>query len=117
MSQAVCHCRNCQRQSGTAFSVLLVVPTVALLVQGQTTVYQDRGDSGAEVARHFCNHCGSSLFTALPSRPDVRFIKAGTLDDPSFMAPKLHVWCASAWHSTVIPDDATVFLWGPSKGV
>jgi hypothetical protein len=113
--QAVCHCRNCQRQSGTAFSALLIVPTSALQVQGNTAVYNDRGDSGAAVDRHFCIRCGSPLFTALPARPDMRFIKAGTLDDPNIMAPDVHVWCESAWRSTVIPDDATAFPQGISK--
>lgn len=107
--QAICHCRHCQRQSGSAFSVLLVVPTIALEVQGETQVYCDHGDSGNAVDRHFCGRCGSPLFTALPSKPNLRYIKAGTLDDPRIMAPKIHAWCTSAWPSTHIPGDATTF--------
>jgi hypothetical protein len=113
--QAICHCRHCQRQCGTAFSALLIVPTTALDVQGDTRIYQDRGHSGDTVNRHFCNRCGSPIFTALPSRPDMRFIKAGTLDDPQIMAPEVHVWCESAWRSTLIPSAAKTFPKAPSQ--
>lgn len=112
--QAICHCRHCQRQSGSAFSALLIVPPTALNVQGETAVYRDQGDSGATVDRHFCSRCGSPILTALPTRPDVRFIKAGTLDDPNIMAPDVHAWCESAWPSTLIPDDVRSFPKSPS---
>jgi hypothetical protein len=103
---AVCHCRNCQKQSGSAFSVLVGARASALRVEGQTAVYHDRGDSGAAVDRHFCAACGSPIYSSLPAAPEVVYIKAGTLDDTARLAPRVHVWCDSAWPWTAFPEGA-----------
>ena len=116
VGQAVCHCRHCQRQSGSAFSVLLAVPAPALVLHGPDGLYEDLGESGATVERYFCSKCGSPLYSALPASPDVVFVKAGTLDDPTIMAPRVHVWCDSAWPSTPIPDKAIRFGKNPPAG-
>jgi len=62
--QAVCHCKNCQRQAGSAYSVIVGVPRGALTVTGTLKTYHDRGDSGGTVDRHFCPDCGTSAPTA-----------------------------------------------------
>jgi hypothetical protein len=105
-AQAVCHCRNCQRQGGSAFSVLLGVRADILEIDGTPAVFVDHGESGRQVNRHFCRACGSPIYSELPASPAVVYLKAGTLDDVSVMNPKLHVWCASAWPWTVIPEGA-----------
>jgi hypothetical protein len=94
---AVCHCRNCQKQAGSAFSIIVAVPADGLLVQGETKTYVDHGDSGNTVLRIFCPQCGSPLISDVesPAFAGLRFIKAGTLDDPSWLAPGIHVWCGS----------------------
>ena len=53
-------------------------------------------DTGQEVARRFCRECGSPIVSLPAAAPQVAFIKAGTLDDTSWLEPKLHVWCDSA---------------------
>ena len=106
MGQAICHCRNCQKQGGSAFSVLISVDSSQLTVTGEPKLFLDHGDSGAPVHRHFCGTCGSPLFSILPANPALTHIKAGTLDDPSIMMPRVHVWCDSAWSSTLIADNA-----------
>lgn len=113
LGQAVCHCRNCQRQTGTAFSVLVAVPREALALTGELSAYRDTADSGADVDRRFCGGCGSPIYSALPASPDVIFLKAGTLDDPKVLDPKVHVWCDSAWPSTIIPETAIRFPQNP----
>jgi hypothetical protein len=114
LGQAVCHCTHCQRQSGSAFSVLLAVRASALTLVGQPALYEDQGDSGARVHRYFCARCGSPIYTALPASPKVVFIKAGTLDDTSAMAPQTHVWCDSAWPWTVFPEGAEKIAKNPA---
>lgn len=106
LGEAVCHCKNCQHQTGTAFSVLATVRSSAFKLIGEPKLYADRGDSGAAVHRHFCGTCGSPIYTSLPAKPKVVFVKAGTLDDTSQLAPKYHVWCDSAWPWTPFPADA-----------
>lgn len=93
---AVCHCTECQRQTGTALSVLVGVPRDALRIEGDslssfTTVGTD---SGQPVARKFCRECGSPI--ASVGEGKVAYIKAGTLDDTSWLEPQAHVWCDSA---------------------
>ena len=53
-------------------------------------------DTGQEVARRFCRDCGSPIVSLPEAMPEVAFIKAGTLDDTSWLEPQLHVWCESA---------------------
>jgi len=96
--EAVCHCENCQRQAGTAFSVVVGVPASSLKIEGEENVatYQDRGDSGKSVQRRFCRNCGSPIVSVVEVAPDLLFIKSGTLNDRSWLDPKLHIWCDSA---------------------
>jgi len=113
LGEAVCHCKHCQRQAGSAFSIVVAVRASAFRLQGETRVYADRGDSGGAVERHFCGTCGSPVYSVVAARPTVRFIKAGTLDDTTFLAPKTHVWCDSAWAWTPFAADAVKFAKEP----
>jgi hypothetical protein len=105
VAQAICHCRNCQRQTGTAFSVVAVVPADQVDVKGDTlgkhtTVNED---SGQDTERWFCTACGSPLYSISAALPGMLIIKAGTLEDPSWLDPQLEVWGESAqpWVSEV----------------
>jgi hypothetical protein len=95
---AVCHCRNCQKQAGSAFSIVVAIPAGALKITGDSlTHYKDMGDdSGQPVLRWFCRGCGSPIKSDLSSVPGVEFVKAGTLDDVGWLAPTVEVWCDSA---------------------
>ncbi|MGY6636631.1 MAG: GFA family protein [Erythrobacter sp.] len=94
-----CHCKNCQRQAGSALSIIIGVPEDSVDVTGEVTTYNDTGDSGATVRRQFCNTCGSPVFTRVDSPPGMMFIKAGTLDDTSGLKPAFHCYTKSkqAW--------------------
>jgi hypothetical protein len=105
----VCHCKNCQRQTGTAFSVLVGVPNSALSIQGQLKTFHDTGDSGLRLERNFCPECGSPIFTDVAAIPGVAFIKAGTLDDTSWLDPKMHIYCDSKEQWTPMPEGVQVF--------
>ena len=90
----VCHCKNCQRQAGSAFSTLYGVPKAAFRMTGKPRLYQDSDTaSGNTVQRYFCGNCGSPIYSAVPSQPDVLFLKTGTLDDTASFAPQFQVWC------------------------
>jgi hypothetical protein len=96
---AVCHCTHCQRQSGGMFSTNLVVPEPAYEQMGETKVYEDWGDSGQAVLRHFCGACGSPILSRAATVPGMALVKAGTLDDMSGIMPAIEVYCdhAAAW--------------------
>ena len=93
----VCHCKNCQRQAGSAFSTLAAVAAADFkLLEGTLKRYDDNDtDSGNPVERYFCGDCGSPIYSALPSMPDSLFLKTGTLDDTSHFTPQFHAWCDS----------------------
>ena len=95
---AICHCDNCQKQTGTAFSIIVAVPEGSLTFEGQDSLgeYLDQGETGGAVRRRFCRNCGSPLLSLVESVPGVGFIKAGTLDDRSWLAPTMHIWCDTA---------------------
>jgi hypothetical protein len=95
-STAVCHCKDCQKQTGTSFSVVLAVPAEALSIQGTLSVHTTRGESGGAVARHFCGQCGSPIYSAVEAAPAVVFVKAGTLDDTRALEPQVEFWCDTA---------------------
>jgi hypothetical protein len=92
---AICHCKNCQKQAGSAFSVIVAVPKSALSVTGTLKTFNDTGSSGKPVRRNFCPDCGSPITTDVEAMPDLVFIKAGTLDDTSSLAPTMEIFCSS----------------------
>ncbi|MEN9682600.1 MAG: hypothetical protein RLZZ427_351 [Pseudomonadota bacterium] len=98
LMQVICHCKNCQRQSGSAWSMIAGVPETAVTITGALTTYEDHGDSGGGVLRQFCGTCGSPLFSRVASAPGMLFIKAGTLDDTSAFAPAVQIWTKSRQH-------------------
>ena len=77
---AVCHCKNCQKQAGTAFSLVVAIPKSAMIIEAPLKMYHDRGDSGQPVERNFCPECGSPITSDVAVMPELTFIKAGTLD-------------------------------------
>ena len=94
---AVCHCKSCQRTSGSAFSVVVAVPKGALVMDGaQPDAYRTVADSGAAVVRWFCSRCGSPIFSYAEIAPALEWIKTGTLDDTSWLQPQMNIWCDSA---------------------
>ena len=106
---AVCHCANCQKQTGTAFSVVVGVPKEAFEVDGALAVHTTVGDdTHQETHRHFCAECGSPVVSMLDASPEIAFIKAGTLEDRSWLDPQVHVWHGSA-QPWVPPDERPAF--------
>jgi hypothetical protein len=96
--QAACHCTDCQRQTGGPFSVIVGVPRAALNVEGSTlSSYSTIGeDHGGETQRSFCTACGAPVFSIAAVMPELAFIKAGSLDDASWVEPSVEAWTSSA---------------------
>src|SRR5262249_48563209 len=93
----LCHCLSCQKQGGGAFSVNLALPRSGFRIGGATLkTFHDTGESGQPVQRLFCAACGSSIASLADAIPDLAFIKAGTLDDTSGLAPTMEIWCETA---------------------
>ncbi len=101
----LCHCADCQRVSGAAYSANIFVRAASVEIQGSPQKYQIQADSGRMATRLRCPSCGSQVFSEPTLCPDCLVIKAGTLDDPKSFAPDMHIWCDSAmpW---ALPDDS-----------
>ena len=97
---AACHCTRCRRQSGSAYSINLLVSPSAMTIEGALAAFEDTDTtSGSPVRREFCSACGSPIRSVLGANPDMVAVKVGTLDDPTPFAPALHVYTRSkiAW--------------------
>ena len=92
----LCHCRDCQRASGSAYCSILYVSRSALTIQGDATYHTVRAESGNAVSRGFCALCGAPLFILADLVPDLQGVWAASLDDPSQFKPSVQVWCGSA---------------------
>lgn len=111
-----CHCSDCQRQTGSAFALSLIVPRDAVRVtQGAPAVWQRPGSqaaSGTPADCLFCRDCGARLYH-LPSRNRaIAVVKPGTLDDTSWLEPIGHIWTRSA-QAWVRFEDGTLLYDGP----
>lgn len=93
-----CHCRDCQRISGSGYFPVLFVPKDALTITGEVKYYDAKADSGRAISRGFCPSCGSQMFGKVELRPDLMAIRAGTLDDPSLFHPSADIYTDSAQH-------------------
>src|SRR5262245_26013234 len=92
-----CHCRDCQRASGSAYASVVVVPTPALtLLKGEPKYHAVKADNGHTSRRGFCAECGSPLFVKIDENPEVRVIQVASLDDPSWHRPVMDFFTASA---------------------
>lgn len=101
-----CHCRDCQRATGTAYAPVLAVPRDALTItQGEPTYYTSQSDSGETVSRGFCPECGSGIFSKLSANPGIVGLKAASLDDPSWFRPSVDIYTDSAQPWDVMNPD------------
>ena len=92
-----CHCTDCQRSTGSAFATFCLVPEASFRTSsGTPRFYGVTGTSGGNVERGFCGDCGSPLFSRVAMAPGFLFVKAGALDDASWISPASSFWGASA---------------------
>jgi len=89
---AVCHCRQCQRRTGSPFGVGTLFQKAQVRTAGPCKVYVRSSDSGGKVEIHFCPECGSSVFWYAELYADMVGIAFGMFADPSMRWPTLSVW-------------------------
>jgi len=96
---AVCHCKTCQKQTGTAFRIVVAVPRPAVSLQGLQKTYTRMGDSGQQVINRFCPGCGSTVVIEPAALSNITIIPAGTLDETSWLKPTMEIYCddAQSW--------------------
>ena len=88
-----CHCRACQKRSGSPFAVIVALPASALTITGEVTTFDSVGDSGKGVHYRFCPNCGSPVASNVDVFADTMMIRSGSLDDPSWVKPSMEIYC------------------------
>ena len=107
-----CHCRDCQRLTSSAFSMGVVVPEAAFKLSGiEPRPLQRLADSGRTSIRWVCPDCGSWI--AGPARDGLVRIRAGTLDNTSWLRPTRHIWVRSKQPWVVFGAGDETFEKGP----
>ena len=92
-----CYCLDCQRATGSPFATVMAMPRSAFrLLHGDLGSFTVKSNGGRDVTREFCKVCGSPLFTKAEMVPDLIFVKAGSLDDSSWVSPVLNCWTSRA---------------------
>ena len=103
-----CHCLDCQRQTGSAFVVNILIETDCVeLVSGEPErVDVPRGRGKQKIWR--CPTCQVALYSQY-TRAGMRFVRGGTLDDPSAVAPDVHIYTRSKLPWVTLPDSVPAF--------
>ena len=105
-----CHCRDCQRQAGSAFAInaLIEADRVALL-SGDTEPSAMPTDSGRPHSIHRCTGCGTALWSEYGGRNTIRFVRVATLDDPAALTPDVHIYVRSKLPWFTLPEGVPAF--------
>jgi hypothetical protein len=110
----VCHCRECRKQSASAFGMSFIVPRAGFRVTSGTPHFWIlAADSGNKVTCAFCQECGSRLWHERTGAPDTVTIKAGSLDEAVDFTTAIHIWTSRKLPGFVIPPGAEQYAEEP----
>lgn len=119
-----CHCRDCQRQTGSAFVLNALIETERIqLTAGAPAPTPVPTDSGRPHDIYRCTECATALWGDYGRRPGLRFLRVGTLDDPDTVPPDVHIFTRSKLPWVVLPKGARAYrvyyqmarLWPPES--
>jgi hypothetical protein len=103
-----CHCLNCQRQTGSAFVINLLVEAERVEVTGEPQPVDVPRDDGSAQRIFRCPSCQVAVFSEY-GRPEVRFVRGGTLDGPSAVRPDVHIYTRSKVPWVTLPEGVPAF--------
>jgi hypothetical protein len=118
-----CHCLNCQRQTGGAFVInLLIEADRVQVLSGAPQPVDAPRDHGRPQRIFRCPGCQVAIFSEY-GLPDVRFVRGGTLDDPTGITPDVHIYTRSKVGWVTLPKETPAFdayydhdeLWPPES--
>jgi hypothetical protein len=101
----VCHCRECQKQSASAFGISVIVRAADLCpLQGEVCSWLRPTDSGRTLVCFFCPNCGSRVWHGDRDQAEEISIKGGSLDEPPDLSDAVHIWTSRKLPGVIIPD-------------
>ena len=100
-----CHCRECQKQSASAFGVSVPVFEENFALEGETRVWSRPTDSGNITDCHFCPTCGSRLYHSGREGREWVTVKGGSLDEPDTVEFVAHIWTKRSMPWITLSED------------
>jgi hypothetical protein len=105
-----CHCKDCQRQTGTGFVLNALIEAARVeLLSGETRPFAMPTDSGRPHTVFRCPDCGTAVWSEYGGLAALRFVRVGTLDDPRALPPDVHIYVRSKLPWITLPDDVPAF--------
>ena len=104
-----CHCTDCQRHTGSAFVINALIETSAIrIIRGDLEAVPVRRAYGPhDIYR--CRECKVAVWSDYGRRPQIRFVRVGTLDDPSALRPDIHIYTCTKAPWVRLPKGAPSF--------
>jgi len=110
-----CHCRDCQRVTGSGFVINLWIEKQFVERTGAIPKsFTLKGGSGKDHEVFFCDKCGTYVWSRYQGAPgvDALFVRAGTLDNPDAVTPDVHIFTRSKLPWLRLPEGALAFETG-----
>jgi len=105
-----CHCLNCQRHTGSAFVINLLIESTRVELLSGDPQPVDMPPNGGTPNRIFrCPRCQVAVWSEYGGRTQFRFVRAGTLDEPSAVRPDVHIYIRSKLPWVQLPETAAAF--------
>jgi hypothetical protein len=105
-----CHCLNCQRHTGSAFVInLLIEATRVELLSGSPEPVDMPPDGGTPNQIFRCPTCRVALWSVYGGRSEIRFVRGGTLETPSAVTPDVHIYTRSKLPWVRLPESVPAF--------
>jgi len=105
-----CHCRDCQRQTGSAFVINALIETDrVILLSGQLEAVPVPTDSGRPHAIYRCPRCHTAVWSEYGGVSALRFVRVGTLDKPAALPPDVHIYTRSKLPWVALPQGVPAF--------
>lgn len=111
----LCHCTECQRHTSSAFGESLRFRREDMDVSPGLVCFSRMSESGKQRQGWFCPDCGVRIWHGTEGSSEIN-IKAGTLDDTSWLVPAGHIWCSSKQPFIQIPENELNYDGQPTDG-
>ena len=106
---ANCHCTDCRKATGSAYAALMFMKEGDVKITGTTKTFQHNSDAGSTMTKHFCENCGSPMFTQNSNRPGMIGLRAGTINEQQEFTPKANVYTSSVMAATILDETLPAF--------
>jgi hypothetical protein len=101
-----CHCTDCQRRTGSAFGISVIVPREAFKkTSGEASTWISRRESGNAINLQSCVVCSTRCWAEQEANPRFLMIIGGTLDDAAILQPNAHIYTATKQAWVTIPEN------------